>query len=181
MENFDENTIKACQNGDSKAFKKVYDRYSALLFGIVLRYAKDEDEAADILQDTFIKIFQNIEKYQFKGSFEGWLKRIAITTAIDQYHKSKKEQKNDNIDVASISEIDDFSIEDNLAANELLKIIQKLPPGYKMVFNMYVIEGYKHQEIASKLGITDGTSKSQLAKAKNMLRDLLRKEKHVAA
>ena len=163
-----------CQEQNRNAFEELYGRYSGLLMGICLRYAKDEFEAADILQDSFIKIFKYIKDFQFEGSFEGWMRRIAVTTAINQYNKNKKDRLNfPDSDESFVTEKIENEAISNISTEELLRIIQTLPEGYKMVFNLYVIEGYKHAEIAEILNISEGTSKSQLARAKSMLKKKL--------
>lgn len=167
--------IERCQNGDRDALEQLYDRYAAKLRGICLRYSKSEHEAEDIFQDAFIKILNNLKSYQHKGSFEGWLKRIVINAAIDhikKYHNFKNhiscDEVNDGERLCAVNP-------DMLAASELLEIIKKIPSGYNTVFNLFVIEGYTHPEIAGMLNISESTSRSQLSKARNYIKNILRK------
>jgi RNA polymerase sigma factor (sigma-70 family) len=166
MELSERQLIELCISGNNLAQKKLYDAFSKKLYGICLRYAANEEEAQDILQDGFVKIFTKMNSFKFEGSFEGWMKRVMVHTAIEVYRK-----KMDTSDVKDIESSHLFSIPDEktLEVEELLKIIQDLPNGYRMVFNLYAIEGYSHAEIAKKLNISEGTSKSQLARARAYL------------
>ena len=148
--------------------------------GISIRYCNDVSEAEDVLQEAFIKIFHQIQTYNSSGSFEGWLKRIVVNTAINHY-KSKKARVDSGGDINDYDMPDgNMDIEAELNGKELLEIINQIPAGYKMIFNLNVIEGFTHKEIAVQLGITEGTSKSQLAKAKSFLRKILIENKMVA-
>lgn len=158
--------IKKCLKRDSIAQKHLYDLYSKKLYGICLRYSQSEEEAQDILQDSFVKIFTKLDTFQHSGSFEGWLKRITTNTAIEYYRR--------RIDITEVDELTpspylSTQADNNLEVEELLKLIQELPDGYRMVFNLYAIEGYNHGEIALKLGISEGTSKSQFSRARAYL------------
>jgi RNA polymerase sigma-70 factor (ECF subfamily) len=168
----EERLIKLLKKGRESAFEELYQKYSQVLYGICLRYSKNEADAEDLLQDSFIKIYENIKYFKSQGSFEGWLKRITINNCINFYKKtlSKKEISSDEYDVQDSVKEDIFS---KLETEEILKLIQGLPEGYRMVFNLYVIEGYKHYEIAEILGISENTSKTQLLKAKKRLMHLL--------
>ncbi len=139
---------------------------------VCLRYARHEMEAEDILQDSFIKIFDNISKFEFKGSFEGWIRRIVINTALKHYSKKSFKQEQIGVDAHP-----DFPLEPDAYAHlneeELLNLIAKLPDGYKVVFNLYAIEGYSHKEISDMLGIQESTSRSQLVKARKMLQAMI--------
>ncbi len=162
----EEEIIELSKQGNTLAQRKLYDNYSKKLYGISLRYATSEEEAADILQDSFIKIFTKLDTYKYEGSFEGWMRRITTHTAIEYYRKriaySDIDKVETNIDLSSS---EDFSLEEA----DILNLIQSMPNGYRMVFNMYAVEGYSHQEIATKLKISEGTSKSQLARARQYL------------
>lgn len=166
--------IQRSVKGDQLAFRKIYDQLSPKLYMIALRYMDQDSDAQDVLQDSFIRIHQKLDTFGFKGSFEGWCKRIAINTAIE--HLRKKNQKMfsslDNVQEAGVQA---KSLE-NLKLEDLMKKIRSLPAGYRAVFNMYVIEGYSHKEIASELGFTESTSKSQLFKAKKYLKNLIQQE-----
>lgn len=162
----DKELIEACLKGNTIAHKMLYDTYSSVLYGICLRYSKKEEEAQDILQDSFIKIFTKLDTYQYTGSFEGWLKRIVTNTSIEYYRKKINTEQVEEIGFSPYLAIDS---EKGLEVEELLKMIQELPEGYRMVFNLYAIDGYTHGEIASKLNISEGTSKSQLSRARAYL------------
>lgn len=165
--------IEGCIKGKRRAQNKLYNMYAPLLFGICLRYARNKDEAEDILQEGFIKIFSSIRGFRGEGSFEGWLKRIIVNTAITHNKQSLKHQFH-----ADIDEIEEIKIVADEAEEipmmkvpqaTLMSLIQKLPEGYKMVFNLYVFEQYTHKEIADFLGVSVNTSKSQLMKARRVL------------
>lgn len=169
-----EDIIQKCKNNDRDAQKQLYNAYSPLLFGICLRYSKDEYEAEDTLQEAFYKVFTKIGDFNGDGSFVGWMKRIIINTAITNYHKNKKHNRNFDIDEIYETSIEgyDFAPAD-FTAEELMGVIKTLPDGYKIVFNLYAIEGYKHKEIAEKLNIDINTSKSQYSRAKKLIRKRL--------
>lgn len=170
----DRQIIKRCAKHDRKAQKMLYDRYSHFLLAVCMRYAADSAEAEDILQDTFLKIFFHIKNYSGTGSFTGWLRKIAVNTAITQYHRNQKFRFHIDIDefVSAEAGIESFE-EDFFTSDELFRVLNELPAGYRMVFNLYAVEGYKHKEIAHMLGIDTNTSKSQYSRAKAALRDKL--------
>lgn len=165
--------IKQCQNNKPSAQKLLYQQFSPWLFGVCLRYCKDRTEAEDFLQDGFIKIFTNIKKYRFEGSFEGWMRRIVVNTILESFRKKNP--------VHFIETIENIVIEDdqpidntiNFDQKELLVEIENLSPKYKLVFNLYAMEGLSHQEIAETLNISIGTSKSNLSRARKILKDKL--------
>lgn len=168
MENSYEELIKDCLKQDRKAQEQLYHAFSKKMYGICLGYAKDRDEAKDILQEGFIKIFTNLKNYTAKGSFEGWIRKIIVHTAIDHYRKSMKESASVNIE--NIAEIQTtYSVLETMGAKELLILIHKLPEGARVIFNLYVVEGYTHKEIAELLNISEGTSKSQFSRGKQLL------------
>ena len=150
----------------------LYKNLSPKMYGVCLRYAGNENDANDILQEGFIKVFRNLEKFRSEGSFEGWVRRIFVNTAIEQYRKKVKLY---NVTEVQENTLEDTNLDalDNLATKDIMKVVNELSPGYKAVFNLHVIEGYSHKEIASLLGITEGTSKSQLARAKGVLKKSL--------
>lgn len=159
---------------DRKAQKLLYDKYSSLFLGICMRYANSRDEAEDILQDGFVKIFMNIKQYRGEGSFEGWMKRVLINTAISNYRSNLKYYYHADIDEIKKTEIDESSVDNSeFSKEELLKVINSLPEGFKIVFNLYAIEGYKHKEIGEMLDIDIGTSKSQYSRAKALIQKKL--------
>ena len=164
--------IQGCINGDRQMQNILYQLFSPKMYGVCLRYAGNENDANDILQEGFIKVFKNLEKFRSEGSFEGWVRRIFVNTAIEHYRKKVKLY---NVSEAQENIVVDPGLNalDNLATKDILKLVDELSPGYKTVFNMHVIEGYSHKEIADLLGITEGTSKSQLARAKGVLKKSL--------
>lgn len=146
----------------------MYNRYGSLMFGICLRYMRNRMDAEDIMQEGFIRIFKSIGTFQFSGSFEGWMRRIMVNTAIEFLRKkSLLYIENDVADITGIST--EFNPGVSLEVKELLTLVNEMPAGYRVVLNMYAVEGYSHKEIADTLGISEGTSKSQLAKARNYL------------
>ncbi|MDC8005028.1 sigma-70 family RNA polymerase sigma factor [Aureisphaera galaxeae] len=159
--------IEECKRHDAKAQELLYRQYSGVLFGICLKYSPNRAEAEDSLQDAFITIFNRIEQYQGKGSFEGWMKRITVNTVLQKYRKKKV------FDISNEEQLEDAEVEvetTQVPLDFLLKIIQELPDRYRLVFNLYVLDGYSHKEIAEMLGISDGTSKSNLARARMSLK-----------
>lgn len=167
--------IKKCISGNQKAQKKFFDLHASSLMGVALRYMKDKDEAEDVLQMGFIKIFKNLNRFENKGSLEGWMKRIVVNTALDQLRKDKKRLLDVSIDDSYFEPSLDAMAESNLQAESLLKIIHSLPTGYQTVFNLFAIEGYSHKEIGEMLNISENTSKSQYSRARTILRGLLEK------
>jgi RNA polymerase sigma-70 factor (ECF subfamily) len=161
--------IHGCLNKDRKMQEMLYHRFSSKMYAVCLRYCKDAEDAQDLLQDGFIKIFKNLEKFRGDGSFEGWIRRIFVNTSIEHFRKSiKKIAASDTQGI--IIEDPSWNALDDLAEKDIIAVIQELSPGYRQVFNMYVIEGYSHRDIAEILGISEGTSKSQLARAKGILK-----------
>ncbi len=176
--------IEGCLKNNRKAQKQLYDVYASRFLGMCVRYAKDKQEAEDVLQDGFLKIFGRISQYSGIGSFEGWMKRIIINTAITNYRQNLKHYYKQSIDDVNETDIELNFADEEYSLDELLKVIQELPPGYKMVFNMYAIEGFQHKEIAEMMGIDVTTSKSQYSRAKKLLRfklESLKKEKVIVS
>lgn len=161
--------LESCKKGERKAQELLYSSLAPKLYGLCMRYAKDDHEAQDILQMGFIKVFKSINSFRGEGSFEGWIRKVMINTAIEGYHKKKLTQL-----LIDIDEVDDLAGEgfemDALEVQDLLKLIRELPEGFRMVFNMYAIEGYTHKEISEALNISEGTSKSQLSRARAWLK-----------
>lgn len=158
--------VEQCISNNKGALDELYHRYSPLLFGICLRYTRNQHEAEDLLHDGFIRILENLKSFRQQGSFEGWLRRIMVTSAINHYRKNK--QRNTEQELTEYR-LNDWSIDpvmDDLSLNELLEVIRELPEGYQVVFNLHVIEGYKHREIGEMLNISENTSKSQFMKAR---------------
>ena len=166
--------IHDCKNNDTKAQEQLYRLFSSKLFAICLKYSRNYAEAEDNLQDGFLIIFDKIHQFNFKGSFEGWIKRIMINNVLQQYRKvSFLELTNENI-----SDEPEVEIDDSVSLEFLMKIIQELPDRYRLVFNLYVIDGYSHNDIAEMLEISTGTSKSNLSRARMILKEKI--ESHTA-
>jgi RNA polymerase sigma-70 factor (ECF subfamily) len=165
--------IEGCIQGDRRMQEELYKRYAPKMYGVCLRYANNQAEAEDILQEGFVKVFRKMSSFRQEGSFEGWIRRIFVNTAIEHYRKK--------IHLQPITDYEENTIEgkylsvlDAMAEKDIIELVQQLSPGYRTVFNMYVIEGYSHKQIAEALGISEGTSKSQLSRAKLILQDLVR-------
>lgn len=171
----DKDLVSRCLKKDRAAEKQLYLRFAPKMFGICMRYGGNEIEAEEILQNGFLLLFSHLHQFQFKCPLEGWVRPIFVNTAINHYKRQLKFKQ--NVELINISEDATFH-EDALSiisTKELLALIQLLPVGYRTIFNMYVIEGYGHKEIANLLGISEGTSKSQLHNAKNSIRQMLKK------
>lgn len=167
--------VEECIAGKRLAHNLLYRKYASKMLGVCMRYCKNKQEAEDVLQDGFIKVFFNIKNFRKEGSFEGWIRKIMINTALNNYQSNLKHSNHSDID--DIEEFYNFTEnEENfnsgkiLPNNQLMRIIQSLPCGYRMVFNLYGIEGYTHKEIAGLLNISENTSKSQLSKARKFLK-----------
>lgn len=169
----EEELIKKCITGDRLAQEKLYNTYASRMKGICVRYARSAFEAEDIFQDGFLAVFTNLGKYKGTGSFDGWIRRIMIYTAIDTYKKDLPLKQQVTYDSAPEVEALEISGLDLLNEQELIQMIQQLPEGYRIVFNLYVVEGFSHKEIAELLNISASTSKTQLFKAKKTLQALV--------
>jgi RNA polymerase sigma factor (sigma-70 family) len=161
--------IRGCIAKNRKMQELMYRRYSPKMFALCLRYSSNTDDAQDLLQDGFVKVFKYLDKYRFDGSFEGWMRKIFVNTSIAYIRRT--------VPVVPVTseesgiENDDCNALDNFAERDIVRMIQQLSPGYRQVFNMHVIEGYSHKEIGEAMGIGEGTSKSQLARAKRALKE----------
>ena len=160
--------------GSPAAFERLYLKYAGKMKGVALRYMGDHSLAEDVVQESFVKVFKKISQFKPTGSFEGWLRRVVVNTAVDHYHSGK--QYADVLAGMQYEEDNDEELDSAYTIDELLGAVNALPPGYKMVFNMYVMDGYTHKEIAGLLKISEGTSKSQFSKAKAFLREYLTKK-----
>jgi len=167
--------IRKCQRFDRRAQKVVYDRFAPVMLGVCRRYVKDLMDAENVLSEGFYKAFTKIGQFKFKGSFEGWLRRIMVNEALA--HLRKRHDFNVALEASKIQLSGPLTPENELAAKSILELLELLPTGYRTIFNMYAIEGYKHREIAEELGISINTSKSQLIKARKRLQVLLNEEK----
>ncbi len=165
----DKEIIEGCLRKEARFQQLLYQKYSRKMYGICLRFAKNRYEADDILQEAFVKIFKNLSRFTHSGSFEGWIRRTFVNTAINYYKKNVKHSQTEDIDEQwEISSRNETPVQ-KMSAEDLLQLIHSLPDGYRMVFNLFVIEGYSHSEIGEMLGISEGTSKSQLARARKVL------------
>lgn len=160
--------IHDCKKEKPKAQENLYRRYASTLFSVALKYSRNYAEAEDNLQDAFIIIFKKIGQYRFKGSFEGWLKRIVINQALQKY---RKQDVFEIVDENNIAEVQVDVDEEHISVDYLLKVIQELPDRYRLVFNLYALDGYSHREISKMLDIAEGTSKSNLARARMILKE----------
>lgn len=176
--NPDRDILKGCMQGKHSAQRELYRRYSRMLLGVCNRYARNIEEAEDIMQEGFVKIFLNINSFKGEGSLTAWMRRIMINTAITNYHRTLKHRYHDDIDDIRESDMEEMRWEESdFSAGELFRVIQQMPAGYRMVFNLYAVEGYKHREIAEILEIDENTSKSQYSRARHWLQERLKKLK----
>jgi RNA polymerase sigma-70 factor (ECF subfamily) len=164
--------IRGCLKRDRSAQKHLYEMYSSKMYGICYRYVKDAMEAEDILVTAFMKVFDKIEQFKSEGSFEGWIRRIIVNESLTHLRRNKSMYLETDLEHAE-REPDYDQLSDHLEAEDLLNIIQELPAGYRIVFNMYAVDGYSHKEIADHLGISENTSKSQLSRARVYLQKKL--------
>jgi RNA polymerase sigma factor (sigma-70 family) len=162
--------IRGCLQEDASCQKEVFNRFAGRMLGVCNRYARNSADAEDILQDAFIKVFDKIFQFKSEGSFEGWIRKIVVNTALKKYSLRRYEKEVVGYELKDRDESSmDPSAYSHLSEKDLLNLINTLPDGYRLVFNLYVIEGYQHDEIAEMLNIQPGTSRSQLVKARNML------------
>ena len=168
---FEHELIQKCCDGDRTAYRELYNHYSGELLAIAMRYMKTKQEAEDVLQEAFIKVFKNLASFNQRASLKTWLTRIVINTALNML---RKEHKMDNWDLSEVADVttDSLPLHD-FQFKELLSFIQQLPAGCKAVFNLYAIEGYTHKEIGEMLKISEGTSKSQYFRAKGLLQEII--------
>ena len=174
MENSEEELVKGCIKGDRRYQELLYMKFCRKMMGVCFRYSRSKEEAEDLLQDAFIKVFSKLDQFRFEGSLEGWIRRIVLSTIYDSFRKKTF------LVVLSENEIPDEAANNDdflsdVDFDQLVEAIRQLSPGYRTVFNMYAVEGYTHKEIADMLGISEGTSKSQLSRAKVILQDMVKK------
>ncbi len=161
--------IQACIEGDRFSQTRLYGMFAPRMFSTCLRYAKNREEAEEILQEGFVQVFKSLRNFKKTGSFEGWIKRIMLHCAVQSFRSKSKLHPVVSIDTAAVDELGNEDIITQLGKKELIKMIQALSPAYRMIFNLYVFEGMKHKEIAALLGIAEGTSKSNFSDAKAIL------------
>ena len=164
--------IQGCISGDRRMQEMLYNKFSSKMYAVCLRYAGNGDDAQDILQDGFVKIYKNLSRFRSEGSFEGWVRRIFVNTAIEHLRRKKYLKPIDEKEENTIP-YKSTTVLDSLGEKDIMGLISQLSPGYRTVFNMYVVEGYTHKEVGDILGISEGTSKSQLARARMILQDMV--------
>ncbi|MBP5690482.1 MAG: sigma-70 family RNA polymerase sigma factor [Bacteroidales bacterium] len=176
MQHSDENLhllIRKCKRGDRKAEKALFDALAPKMSAVCLRYGGDRETAKDLLQEGFITLFSKLDTFSGEGSFEGWARKIFVNTALMYLRKTDALRLSDDLEEArSLSSPDESPVQ-KMGKDDILRLISGLPPGFRTVFNMYVVEGYSHKEIAESLGISEATSRSQLLRARSMLKDKL--------
>lgn len=168
----EEQIRQGCAQGDRRYQQMLYNMFSAKMFAVCLRYANEYNSAQDLLQEGFVKVFRNIEKFRGEGSFEGWVRRIFVNTAIEHYRKQVNLYALHDSEAKAYEYYDENALE-NLKHADIMRMIQKLSDGYRTVFNLYVVEGFSHKEIGDMMGISEGTSKSQLARARYLLQKMI--------
>ncbi|MEO5782069.1 MAG: sigma-70 family RNA polymerase sigma factor [Ginsengibacter sp.] len=161
--------IQACINGDRYSQSHLYGLFAPKMFAVCLRYSKNREEAEEILQEGFVQVFQSLKNFKYAGSFEGWIRKIMVHCSIKNFRSKTKLHPVVSIESVNVEQLGNDDIISRLGKKELLKMVQALPPAYRMVFNLYVFEGMKHREIAEHLGIAEGTSKSNFFDAKIIL------------
>ncbi|GLB48093.1 RNA polymerase sigma factor [Neptunitalea lumnitzerae] len=174
-----EQLITACKKGERKAQHQLYQLFGSRLYSVCLKYSRNKEEAEDNLQDSFLVIFKKIDQYKSKGAFEGWLKRITINTCLQKYRNQGVFDIIPNRDIEDEDISIDFDDESRFSLEYLLQLIQELPNRYRLVFNLYVLDGYSHKEIADTLQISEGTSKSNLARARMALKQRIEEDELV--
>ena len=168
----EQHLIESCINGNRKSQKELYDMYSSKMFAICLRYSKNHMDAEDILQDAFVKLFNNLHRFRGEGSFDGWVRRIFVNTAIEHIRRK-------NVNITGGEGLENSVVDkhrnalDDLYEKDIISTSRTLSEGYRTVFNLYAVEGFSHKEIAKQLGITESTSKSQFSRAKALLRNII--------
>ncbi|MBI1222696.1 MAG: sigma-70 family RNA polymerase sigma factor [Bacteroidetes bacterium] len=172
MTELERNIVQGCLRGDKSSQKQLYNQYSQKMYSVCLRYSQNTDQAKDFLQEGFIRVFQNLTSFKGEGSFEGWIRRIMINGCLEALRKPENRLFYEDVETidAEMSYTPDMR---KLDVQYILRKIQELAPGYRAVFNLYVLEGYQHQEIAEMLDISESTSKSQLSRARKLLQEML--------
>lgn len=165
--------VKKCIDGDQRAQRMLFEKFAPKMLGVCMRYSKNSEQAEDVLQDGFVKVFTKLNYYKGDGSLEGWIRRIIVNTALDQIRKNAKFQDNVALDDVDYKLELKGNVLEQLAAEDLLELINEMPEGYKVVFNMFAIEGYSHKEIAKELNVSENTSKSQYSRARSYLKKKL--------
>ena len=178
-DNFDSKLIESCRKGDRAAQKVLYDRLAPHMFSLCIRYVGDRDLAQDMLQEGFITLFTRLDSYKGEGSFEGWARKIFVTTALMELRRKDALKMSEDLEALRGMKAETSSQLQNIGYKDLMKLITQLPPGFRTVFNMFAIEGYTHKEIAEELGITETTSRTQLSRARIWLQNKLNEIENV--
>ena len=171
----EEDLVRNCKKGKRKYQRLLYERYAPKMLAVCMRYFPYREQAQDAMQDGFVKVFEKLDTYRGEGSFEGWIRRVMVTTSLNLHRKNLKHYFHEDVDELQERIVDSAADYDDLHVQDIMKLVQALPPGYQLVFNLFEIEGYNHQEIADELGVSVNTSKSQLLKARRHLRKELDK------
>ncbi len=166
--------INGCKRGKPKSQEALYRRFASAMYGICLQYASSEEDAQDIMQEGFIKVFNKLDQVKNPAAFPGWIRRVMINTALEKYRSQVILQPVEDVK-GEIKDTSDSGVFEDLTSDELVALIQTLTPKYRMVFNLYAIEGYNHQEISEELGISVGTSKSNLSRARAILQEKIKR------
>ncbi|MCQ2160203.1 MAG: RNA polymerase sigma factor [Bacteroidales bacterium] len=172
-----EELLALCKKGDRRAQKKLYDSLAPKMFALCIRYMGDRESAADVLQDGFVTLFSKLDTFSGEGSFEGWVRRIFVNTALMSLRKNDILRNTKELEDAAPVVSEASSALDDIGYKELMAMVASLPTGFRTVFNMYVIEGFSHKDIADALGISEATSRSQLLRGRTMLQDMIRKRR----
>ena len=178
-ETFDHQLIESCKKGNRAAQKIMYDRLASRMLPVCMRYIGDRTMAEDVLQDGFVTLFTRLDSYKGEGSFEGWARRIFVTTALMSLRKKDALKMSEELETVRGMKAETASQMQNIGYKELMKLVMSLPPGFRTVFNMYAIEGYSHKEIAEMLGITETTSRTQFSRARLCLQNKIQNTENV--
>lgn len=165
--------VEKCIDGDQRAQRMLFEKFAPKMLGVCMRYSRSSEQAEDVLQDGFVKVFTKLSYYKGDGSLEGWIRRIVVNTALDQIRKNTKFKDDVALDDVDYRLELKGNVLEDLAAEDLLQLINEMPSGYKVVFNMFAIEGYSHKEIAEELDVSENTSKSQYSRARAYLKKKL--------
>ena len=171
--------IEGALRGEARCERALFDRYAPLLLGVCQRYCRNQAEAEDALQDTFVRLFDKLPQYGFRGSFAGWARRLCVNVALRQYQRKRFRMEQSGLDHLPEAS-GDPAVYAHLGEQELLALVQALPDGYRIVFNLYAIEGYSHREIGEQLGIQEASSRSQLLKARKLLQHQIENRHRIA-
>ena len=172
---YDQHLIDSCKRGDRASQKVLYDSLAPKMFSICIRYIGDRTAAQDVLQDGFVTLFSKLDSFKGEGSFEGWARRIFVTTSLMSLRKKDALKMSDNLELARGMKAETVSQTQNIGYKELMKLVMELPPGFRTVFNMVAIEGYVHKEVAQILGISETTSRTQYSRARALLQEKIKK------